>query len=199
MLRNWMFGVVACALWLVAGAASAEPRYFELTGTVTRSENPRIAQVGSTFRATFNYDDATVGSYPQDAFGIYDLDAAFVATVDGHLLLSDRTLITTYHVNSPASLFDLYSTPGLMIDQRFLPEAFMGFRLIGNGLQGRELPATFDLSQFHYAAGEVMLDGNSTVLLEFSVDAIVNLSSPPPSPCLKHNGKPDRHCKDPLH
>ncbi|HEY5804282.1 MAG TPA: hypothetical protein VIT90_11365 [Lysobacter sp.] len=88
-------------------------------------------------------------------------------------------------------MVDVYSPPGMMIDDTFYAEGFIGLRMMGRGLESRNLPGTFDLSQFHYAAGDVMLDGNGTLLAEFSIDAIVNL----PPPCLKKNGKPDKHCK----
>ncbi len=193
MSSNRMLSAFASMLLLFSGAASAEQRYFEFTGTVTHSENPAIAAVGSTIRGTFNYDDAMIGDYFWDWYAFYAVDAELVAQVDGHTLVTDSTNITLNdYSDRAADLFDIYSTPGMMIDKTFLPEAFMGFRLLGSGLQSRNLPGTFDLSQFNYAAGEVILDGNGTVLAEFSVDAIVNL----PPPCLKKNGKPDKHCKN---
>jgi hypothetical protein len=82
-----------------------------------------------------------------------------------------------------------------MIDRKFLPEAIFGFRLLGSGLQGLGLPASFNIGQFFHAAGEVMLDGNGTVLLEFSADSIVD-TEPVPPPCLKKSGRPDKHCSN---
>lgn len=189
MLRSRTLSIFAATLLLFAGMANAERRYFEFTGTVTRSENPGIAPVGSTIRGTFNYDDAMSGDYLQDSYAFYELDDTLDGTVNGHALLSDRTFVTIYdYPDSAGDLFDIYTAPGIMIDDAFHPEGFFGFRLLGSGLQSRNLPSAFDLSQFNYAAGEVMLDGNSTVLAEFSVDGI--------RACVKKNGKPDKHCKN---
>lgn len=188
MLRNRKLSFFAAVLLLLAGTANAEQRYFELTGTVTRSEDPSIAAVGSTIRLNFNYDDAAIGDYFQGFIGFYDVETELVAEVDGRTLVPDSTTITMYdYVDSAGDLFDFYSRPGIMIDSEFLPEAFFGFRLMGSGLQGLNLPASFDLTQFNYAAGEVMRDGYGTVLLEFSVDSIAS--------CVKENGKPDKQCK----
>lgn len=188
MLRNRMLSVFASALLLLAGTASAEQRYFEFTGTVTRSGNPAIAPVGATIRGTFNYDDAAVGDYFGGWYAYYDADIALVAEVNGRTLVTDRTTISMNdYADMAADLFDLYSTPGMMIDREFLPEAFMGFRLMGSGLNGLNLPASFDLGQFNYAAGEVMLGGGNGVLFEFSIDDIAS--------CAKKNGKADKQCK----
>jgi hypothetical protein len=188
MQRNRKLSFFASILLLLAGTASAEQRYFELTGTVTHSEDPSIAAVGSKIRLNFNYDDAAVGDYWQGFIGFYDVDTELAGEVDGRTLVSDSTTIMMYdYADSAGDLFDFYSRPGIMIDDEFLPEAFFGFRLMGSGLQGLNLPASFDLTQFNYAAGEVMFDGYGTLLLEFSVDAIAS--------CVKQNGKPDKHCK----
>lgn len=188
MIKIARLSAFASALLLFAGAACAEQRYFEFTGTVTRSEDPTIAEVGSTIRGTFHYDDAMPGDHIQDTIALYDPDTELTAEVDGHTLMTDRTWIMIHdYPDSAADMFDLHSTPGIMIDDTFLADAFFGFRLMGSGLQSRRLPSAFDLDQFHYAAGEVMLDGYGSVLAEFSIDSL--------SLCLKKNGKPDKHCK----
>ena len=50
MFSNKMLSALAFALLLLAGTASAEQRYFEFTGTVTRSENQTKKGSGSFFR-----------------------------------------------------------------------------------------------------------------------------------------------------
>lgn len=196
MSNRRMLSVFTSALLLFAGVANAEQRYFEFSGTVTRSENQAVAMVGSVVRGSFHYDDATPGGDVDGFSAQYMLDTGLVATVDGHLLISDMTSISLQdYPDSAGDLFDLYSTPGIMIDDAFLPDAFFGFRLLGSGLQSKNLPSSFDLSQFHYAEGAVMLEGGGSVLAEFSVDSIVNV----PAPCLKKNGKPDKHCRDKSH
>jgi hypothetical protein len=96
MLRNRMLSAFSSMLLLLAGTASAEQRYFELTDTVTRSEDPSIATVDATIRLIFNYDDATVGDYFGDTRALYDLDPVLVGQVDGNTLVSDRVLVTLY-------------------------------------------------------------------------------------------------------
>lgn len=187
MLNHWALSTVASALLLFAGSVGAEQRYFVFTGTVTRSENPAVAQVGSRIRGTFNYDDDMVGDYIGDTIAVYDLDAGLVGRVDGHAVVTDRVSVFLIDHPGGGDLFDFYSTPGIMIDDDFLPSGRLGFRLLGTGLQSRSLPDAYDLSLFNYAAGEIMQDDNGTVLAEFSVDDI--------SLCLKTNGKPDKHCK----
>lgn len=188
MLDRRVFSSVVSVLLLFVGSARAEQRYFVFTGTVTRSENHAVAQVGSRIRGTFNYDVEMVGDYTGDMIAFYDLDTEFVGRVDGHDVVTDRAFVYLIDIPGGGDLFDLYSTPGIMIDDDFLPTGRLGFRLLGTGLHSRNLPGAFDLSLFDYAAGVIMQDDNGTVLAEFSVDDI--------SLCLKKNGKPDKHCKE---
>lgn len=192
MQAKRMLTAIATTLVLLAGHASAEQRYFEFTGTVTETRDAALAPIGSQVRGTFNYDDAMVGDYLGDYRASYDVDSELAGTIDGNLFVTDRTLVTLYdYADSAGDLFDLYSTPGLMIERDFHPDAYFGFRLLGSGLDGLNLPGALDLSRFHYAFGEVFLDGNGSLLAAFSVDSIINVSPP----CLKKNGKPDKHCK----
>jgi hypothetical protein len=194
MSRNRMLSFVISSLLLFSGAASAEQRYFEFTGKVTRSEDPRLAPVGSTVRGSFNYDDATVGDYFPD-MGLYDIDAELVAEVNGRILVSDRTSITLYDYNGGADIVWVHSTPGIMVDHKIHRTGYFGFSLYGSGLDSVNLPSSFDLGQFHLAEGALFLNDTDGVTLDFSIDTITNVPAPP-MPCLKKNGKIDRHCKD---
>ena len=194
MLNHWALSTVASALLLFAGSVSAEQRYFEFTGKVTRSQDPALAPVGSTVRGSFNYDDATAGDYFPN-MGLYDVDAELVAEINGRILVSDRTSITLYDFSGGADIVWVYSTPGIMVDHKFHRTGYFGFSLYGSGLDSVNLPSSFDLGQFGLAEGGLFLNDTDGVTLDFSIDTITNVLAPP-APCLKKNGKIDRHCKD---
>jgi len=190
--RHRILSFVAPALLVFAGTASAEQRYFEFTGTVTQSRDSSLAPVGATVRGTFNYDDATVGDY-FDNMALYDVDAELVADINGHALVSDRTSITLYdYLNTGGDIVWVYSTPGIMVDHTFHGTGYFGFSLFGAGLDSLALPSSYDLAKFHIAEGALFLNDTDGVLVDFSIDTITSL----PAPCLKKNGKVDRHCKD---
>lgn len=194
MSKNRMLSLFVFSLLVFSGAASAEQRYFEFTGKVTRSEDSRLAPVGSVVRGSFNYDDAVVGDYTPNRAS-YDVDAELVAEINGHLLVSDRTSITLYDYSWPADIVWVYSSPGIMVDHKIHRSGYFGFSLYGDGLDGLNLPKSFDLGQFPLAEGALFLNDTDGVTLDFSIDTISNVAAPP-APCLKKNGKVDRHCKD---
>lgn len=192
MSRHIILSFVASLLLVFAGVASAEQRYFEFTGTVTQSRDASLAPIGSPVRGTFNYDDATIGDY-FDNMALYDVDVELVADINGHAIVSDRSSITLYdYLNTGGDIVWLYSTPGIMVDHKFHGTGYFGFSLFGAGLDSLALPSSFDLDRFHIAEGGLFLNDTDGVLLDFSIDTIANL----PAPCLKKNGKIDRHCKN---
>lgn len=195
MSRYGILSFIASALLLFAGAANAEQRYFEFTGTVTRSDDARFAPVGSVVRGSFNYDDAAVGDYlPDRAF--YDVDVSLVVDINGHTIVSEGSTVTLYNYDiNGRDIVWVYSTPGIAIDRKFYPEAYVGFSLFGSGLDGFALPSGFDLDRYTLAEGGLILDSAVGGLVDFSIDSITNVSGPPEL-CLKKNGKFDRHCKD---
>lgn len=191
MSRYRMLSFIASALLVFAGAASAEQRYFEFTGTVTASRDAGFAPVGSVVRGSFNYDDASVGDYFESR-AFYDVDIELVMDVNGRRVVSSGSTVTLHdYPDSAADLVRLNSTYGIGIDEEVYPDGYFGIALYGSGLDSLALPSSFDLERFNLAEGGLFLNLTDGVLLDFSVDSIVAV----PAPCLKKNGKPDRHCK----
>jgi hypothetical protein len=199
MLRNTLLSVLFAGA-LASGAAGATERTFEIHGTVTYSADTRLARVGSSFVGKMSYDDAEEGFYMNTWYAYYQPQGRFLsAKLDGHTIVADMLTITINDNFGGGNMdfIDVDSGVGLMVDGQFQPEHYFGFRVLGDGnaLASRSLPSAWNVDAFSDRYGYVMTDGGNTLLVEYTIDAIV---PPAPAPeCLKKNGKPFKKCPKP--
>jgi hypothetical protein len=177
-------------LLMFAGAASAEVRTFQFTGTVTFTSDTAFAAVGTTIHGKFSYDTSTAPVISMDDYASYRPESFVSATVAGHTIVTDRLGVDVWNNFGHANdIIDIFGFP-VLVDSDLSVDGSFGFRLmtapkVTTAINDTSLPVSYNVADFSptQSYGWLQRDGSqSGTILQFSVDSIID-------DCRKVNGK----------
>jgi hypothetical protein len=191
MFVNSLRAAVAASLMLAAGAANAEVRTFEFTGTINYSVDPTVP-LGTKLHGRFSYDDTTPNYSPTAGVGLYESYTFMSGDYLGHLVETAHVSIGVY--NDFGHAWDTVTIVGgypLMLDDEVMTDGTFSIMLttrpkVTNVVNDVRLPTSYNVADWSptLSYGQLRRDGSEPgTILQYSIDSIVAVDA-----CLKQNG-----------